>query len=467
MADLCPFPSQEFGYAVAGFGPAGCGFLVHAIKANAVERLVDDGLIIIDRATIPGAGKVGRYQLTGNSLSRAFLDCIDDPDIAWLFDDLNATHPSIRQLRELEFEAPPLDIVGDFLEAIAKRTMDHLIDEYGVPFLLETDIDRIERGDGGSYTLHLGHRRTDHDFTISASRVVCTLGGRQAKKIVNKTEIAPGITLGNATRQLFVSDDFLMMDDEAIRAAMPMSENSSADIVVVGGSHSAISTIDRLSQALAPAGLKRLTMLHGPPLRLYYASPEEAHQDNYPFLDPEDICPMSGRVNRFGGLRYRSLDVAKSILKTGRMPEHDVEINWLPLKTANPKTISRTLNQAPAVIACMGYQANLPPIVNSKNIDIPLCNWPRGVEVDENGQVMTVFQGPMEGMFVIGIGSTLLRRSDAIGGEPSFRGSADGVWLYHNHGGGVILNALKDHQPNQEKQRPEINRVPSDVQVYK
>lgn len=452
MADLCPFPPQKFGYAVAGFGPAGCGFLLHAIKTNTIERLVDNGLIIIDREATPGAGKVGRYQLTGNSLSRAFLDCIDDPDVAWLFDELNAKSQSIKQLREMEFEAPPLDVVGDFLIAVANRTLDYLVDRYGVPFLFETEINRIERGDSGSYTLHLSSRRDDHAFAISASNVVCALGGRQAKKTVEKAELAPGITLGDTTKHLMVSDEFLVMNDEAVRAAIPMSENSSGDVVVVGGSHSAISTVDRLCQALAPVGLKRLTMLHGSPLRLYYASADEAREDNYPFLDPEDICPMSGRVNRFGGLRYRSLDVAKSILKTGRMPEYDVEINWLPLKSANPDTITRTLNDAPAVIACMGYQANLPPIVNSKNTDIPICNWPRGVEVDETGRVMTVFQGPMQGLFAIGIGSTLLRRSDAIGGEPSFRGSADGVWLYHNHGGGVVLNALSSHEPNQTDQ---------------
>ncbi len=467
MAELCPFPAQEFGYAVAGFGPAGCGFLLHAIKTKSIERLVDQGLVIIDRQATPGAGKVGRYQLTGNSLSRAFLDCIDDPDVAWLFDDLNATNQSIKQLRELEFDAPPLDIVGEFLTAIAKRTVDYLVERHGIPFLFETDLDRIERDDSGSYTLHLRNRRADNIFTVSASNVVCALGGRQVKKTVEKTEIEPGITLGETTNHLMVSDEFLMMDDEAVRAVIPMSENPSADIVVVGGSHSAISTVDRLCQALAPVGLKKLTMFHASPLRLYYASTDEAHEDNYPFLDPEDICPMSQRVNRFGGLRYRSLDVAKSILKTGRMPEHDVEINWLPLKSANPKTITGMLNDAPAVIACMGYQANLPPIVNSKNIDIPVCNWPRGVEVDEAGRIMTVFQGPMQGMFAIGIGSTLLRRSDAIGGEPSFRGSADGVWLYHNHGGSVVLSALNSQEPNQEKQYQPINRVPNNVQAYK
>lgn len=466
MAEVCPFSSGKFGYAVAGFGPAGCGFLLHAIKTNAIEQLIDEGLVIIDQEAVPGPGKVGHYQLTGNSLSRAFLDCVDDPDLAWLFDDLLETEPSIKQLRALEFEAPPLDIVGNFLTAMAKRTLDYLTQEHGVPVLLETVIDRMQHHASGGYTLDLRNRQTGQAFIISAQNVVCALGGRQSKSVVEATEIAPGLKLGTSTDHLMVSDEFLMMPDEAVRAAIPFSE-SSGDIVVVGGSHSAISTIDRLCQALAPVGLKRLTMLHASPLRLYYASAEEAQQDNYPFLDPEDICAMSGRVNRFGGLRYRSLDVAKSILKTGRMPEHDVAINWLPLKSADPALIGNTLKEAPAVIACMGYQANLPPVVDDQNADISLCNFPRGIEVDETGRIKTTCQGPMQGLFAIGIGSTLLRRSEAIGGEASFRGSADGVWLYHNHGGGVILNALENRGSNRERHFVPTNRVPNNVQAFK
>ncbi len=467
MVDLCSFSPRLLGYAVAGFGPAGCGFLLHAIKSNAIEHLVDEGLVIIDRAAKPGPGKVGDYQLTGNSLSRAFLDCVDDPALAWLFDDLCKTEPSIRHLRDLEYEAPPLDIVGDFLTAMAKRTIDYLVEEHGVPVLLETEIDRLQQRNGGHYVLSLRCRRTGNTSAISARNVISALGGRQAMKVVEETEIAPGIALGASTDHLMVSDAFLMMTDEAIRDTIPIQNGTSADIVVMGGSHSAISTVDRLCQALAPVGLKRLTMLHASPLRLYYASAEEARADNYPFLDPEDICAMSGRVNRFGGLRYRSLDVAKSILKTGRMPEHDVEIHWMPLKSTDQETITQTLQQAPAVIACMGYQANLPPLIDDLGADIPLCNWPRGVEVDDSGRVMTVCQGPLQGLYAIGIGSTLLRRSDAIGGEPSFRGVADGVWLYHNHGGGVILNTLTSQQPTPRKHVMSTERVTSDAPVYK
>lgn len=469
MVEIVPSTYDTHGYAVAGFGPAGCGFLLHAIKTNAIDRLVDDGLVIIERSPAPGPGKVGRYQLTGNSLSRAFLDCVDDPALDWLFGDLRQTHPSIKQLRDLEFEAPPLDVVGEFLTAMAKVTMDYLIEDHGVPVLLETEIERIQQRIDGSYSLRLRNLESGRAFKVAARNVICTLGGRQSMEVVQRSEVLPGIALGETTDRLMVSDDFLMMSDEAIRAAVPIDEGSSADVVVVGGSHSAMSTIDRLCQALVPVGLKQLTMLHASPLRLYYATPDEARGDNYPFLDPADICPLSGRVNRFGGLRYRSFDVARSILKTGRMPEHDVLIKGLALTSSEPTLdleVRQALERAPAVITCMGYQANLPPVVDDLDAEMPLCNWSRGVDVDETGQVMTVCQGPMRGLYAFGIGSTSLRRSEAIGGEPSFRGSADGVWLYHNHGGSVILEALLRRAPDRKAHYPQTARVTNDVQAF-
>ena len=100
------------------------------------------------------------------------------------------------------------------------------------------------------------------------------------------------------------------------------------------------------------------------------------------------------------------------------------------------------LRRAAAVIACLGYQANLPRVVDPWHREIEFQNRLGGLDIDGNGRAVTIDGQPVPGLYVFGIGSRLLKRSDAIGGEASFRGAADGVWLYHNHGGSVILNAL-------------------------
>lgn len=436
---------NRHGYAVCGLGPAGCGFLLHTIKENAIGRLVDQGLVLIDRSVTPGPGKVGRYRLTGNSLSRAFLDCADDPKLAWLLQDLCVSDPSVVELRAMEQLAPPLDVVGDFLSAIARRTIAYLSSTYQVPVLLETSVETIHHQVDGGFSLSLRRMPDGHRFNVVTDNVLCGFGGRQQIEMIEECEISPGLRLGDHTDRIIPSDEFLMMSNDAVRQSISLTSGQADNVLVVGGSHSAMSTIDRLTDALGPMGLRRIVMLHREPLRLYYASVDAARRDSYDFDDLGDICPMSGRVNRFSGLRYRSFDVARSILETSRTPDQSVEVVSVHLRNLGPEgraMIETRLKRAPAVITCLGYQANLPRVVDSSKQEIAFRNRCGGLDVDDNGCALTVDDQPVPGLYVYGIGSRLLKRSDAIGGEPSFRGSADGVWLYHNHGGSVILNAL-------------------------
>lgn len=444
MLDIrSPNGQDRFGYALCGLGPAGCGFLLHAIKEGAIGRLVDEGLVLIEQSATPGPGKVGRYQLTGNSLARAFLDCIDDPKLDWLFQDLHMASSPVLQLRAMEYSAPPLDLVGDFLTIMTTRMLAHLSSDYDVPVLLETSVDTIRLQANGLFTLDLSTVTGSERKALQIENVLCGFGGRQDIEVIRACEVLPDVRLGDHAARLMPSDDFLMMSNDDIRLSVPVAANGKGDVVVVGGSHSAMSTIDRLADALAPVGLRRIIMLHRDQSRLYYASVGDAKRDGYSFDDPADICPMSGRINRFGGLRYRSFDVAKSILETGRTPDQSVEVVSLPLGAEEPAGVREHLAEAAAVIACLGYQANLPPVLDYLDREIALQNEARGLEIDDGGRALTVDGQPVPGLFVYGIGSRLLKRSAAIGGEPSFNGSADGVWLYHNHGGGVILDALK------------------------
>ena len=432
---------NRFGYALCGLGPAGCGFLLHAIKEGAIDRLVDGGLVIIDRAAVPGPGKVGHYRLTGNSLSRAFLDCVDDPKLDWLFHDLRQAATPVLQLRSMEYAAPPLDVVGDFLTLMTTRTLGYLSQTYGVPVLLETSVDTIRKQANGLFGLDLRDLKDGGRQRLQVDNVLCGFGGRQNLDVIRSTEVLPGLAIGDHADDPIASDDLLMMSDEAIREAIPLDNDG--EVVVVGGSHSAMSTIDRLTEALGPTGLRRITMLHRDPPRLYYASVGDAQRDGYVFDDPADVCPMSGRINRFGGLRYRSFDVAKSIIATGRTPDQSIEIVSRRLGDQDSAAVGDLLAEAAAVITCLGYQANMPPVLDHWDRPIDLQNNARGLEIDEDGCALDADGQPIAGLFVYGLGSRLLKRSDAIGGEPSFGGSADGVWLYHHHGGGVTLNALR------------------------
>ncbi|MEZ5932950.1 MAG: hypothetical protein R3F54_13530 [Alphaproteobacteria bacterium] len=435
---------MRYRYAVCGLGPASCGFLLHAIKEHAIGDLIESGLVLIDRLLDPGAGKVGRYRLTGNSISQAFLDCIDDPKLAWLFRDLCTGEPSVAKLRTMASAAPPLDVVGDFLGAVARRTLAYLRHEHQVPVLLGTSIETVRRELGGGFAVGLRDLRAGRRYNLSVDNVLCGLGGSQPAETLRQCEILPGLCIGDHAQRLVASDDLLMMSNDALRQAIPIAAGGVSDVAIVGGSHSAMSAIDRLTEALGPAGLRRIVMLHREPLRLYFDSADEARRAGYAF-DADDVCPMSGRVNRFGGLRYRSFDVGRSILETGRTPDRTVEVRSVLLRDLGAEGrmgVQNHLREAAAVVACTGYQANLPRLNDPWGREIQLRNHLGGLDVDADGCALTAEGAPVPGLFVFGIGSRLLRRSDAIGGERSFHGSADGVWLYHNHGARVVLDAL-------------------------
>src|SRR5262245_47279472 len=275
---------ETYGYAVCGFGPAGCGFLLHAYKTGALAELVRDGLIIIERAPQAGDGKVGMYQLTGNSLSNVFMDCIDDPGFAPLFDELRANHPAVQAMRALGQEVPPLDLVGVFLKAMTERFIAYLTETHGVEVLLQSEVEQIAQLPTGGYALRIHNLAVRRTSEIAAKNVIGAFGGRQPAELITQAGLLPGVTLEQWKSKLITSDCFLMMSDQVIRERIPL--NADGDVVIVGGSHSCFSAVDRLTDALGPIGLKRIIVLHRGPIRLFYASAAEAVADDYSFDDP-------------------------------------------------------------------------------------------------------------------------------------------------------------------------------------
>jgi hypothetical protein len=435
---------RNYQYAVCGFGPAGSGFLLHAWKTGLLERMAEGGVAVIDRAGTLGAGSIGQYLLTGNSLASAFTDCIDDPGYQPLFDDLRVRDPAVRKMREISGQAPPLDLTAVFLETMVERFVEHLTRQLGVKVLRETDILRVIQLERDGYRIDVRERATGLESSVFTQQIISAFGGRQNADVVAEDPIAPEFTLGPWREKLVMSDAFLRWSDEQIREAIPLEQGG--EVFVVGGSHSTMSTVDRLSQALAPRGMRRVTILYRTPFRLYYASPDEALADGYGFDDPNDLCPISGRVNRFGGLRYRSFEVAKSIMKTGRMPELAVEARTVRLTHRNFEKhgIVEGLDRAPAIVTCLGYQANTPCLASSRGGMLELDNTPTGLRVDGRGQALLTNGSALPGFYAIGLGSKLLQCSQVIGGEPSFRAQADGVWLYQNHGAIPVARSIAE-----------------------
>jgi len=197
--------------------------------------------------------------------------------------------------------------------------------------------------------------------------------------------------------------------------------------VIVGSSHS---TWSLLADFKGKSNANVTVIERGPPKHFFY-SEAEATAAGVKFDRQADVCPITGRVHRFRGVRWAGRDLS---LRSDKEP-------WLNVvrEVRDRDALCDTISQA-LVICASGYQVRLPRIfVNGieATVERPV-NTPKGNLVTKDGV--------MENVFVYGLGAGL-HLGSWIGGELSSWGDptmsqADGVWLYQFDVGGIIYDQL-------------------------
>jgi hypothetical protein len=187
-----------------------------------------------------------------------------------------------------------------------------------------------------------------------------------------------------------------------------------------------------------PAGI---TLMHRRELRIYYPSVEEALTDGYTEFGPDDICPVSGRVFRLAGFRLDSRELimrARGI--AGRPPEPRFQLHRLGLNDAASLEL---LDNADLVIAALGYRPRALPVFDQAGRRVPLQaeTSPQAPLVDGRCRVLDAGGSPLPQLFAIGLAAGFVPQG-RLGGEPSFRGQANGLWLWQSDVGGLIVDAI-------------------------
>lgn len=390
--------------AMIGFGPANLGLLIAAIRRGEITDMTRNGLVIVEASETFGSGSIPQYHITANSLSEVFIECLEDPRLGTLFTDAKNSEV-VRHFRDYPKSAPELQDVAVILEAMAKAVLSRLVQDHDVTVLRSTTATGWSRvGDRHLFNLAC----PSSTVLLDAKWAFVNCGGRNRK-----------LRLYNA-KKIVTSHELLTMPEADLAAAI--EANTAARVCIVGGSHSAISCAQRLTRV----GLKGSIDIHGrTPLRLFYPSREDAHRDGYVFDAPQDVCPLSGRINRFGGLRYDAHTAARKIISFGRISGDGPAIRIVT--SAEPVKLVNASQRFDLMIVATGYEAAGPcgPTLHSER---------DGRVRSENGDVIP-------GLYSFGLGSGLIP-SRQIGGEPSFNGRLDGVWLYQNDVGDEVLNAF-------------------------
>ncbi|MCQ8279078.1 aminotransferase DegT [Acetobacteraceae bacterium KSS8] len=423
------------GTLVIGGGPAGLAPLLAASRTDGLEALLERGLVVVERGPATGSGRLGRYAIASDSSAETFLTAVadhPDPSLALL-----AAHPIGRRIATYGRAAIPLSLAAAFLDLVGEAMSRRIAAHPRGGILTGHEAELVRRCADGGWLAHV-RAPTGDLVEIRAAGILFAAGGRSDGY---EAAIVAGQRLSSLGDRLVHSDQVLDRAGlEAVR--MRLSTLQRPRVAVIGGSTSALSCLRVLlgscGSMLEPGAL---TLLHRGRLVPWYRTELEAREDGYTAFGADDICPISGMVHRFGGLRYESRDVVRGALGLGGLVL-DPRVVLHRLDGQDDENARRILAEADLVVAAVGYNPCLFPVLDERGLPIPLLADRPGMPLVGAGAGVLDRDGrEIDGLFGIGLAAGF-RPPASFGGEVSFKGQVNGLWLWQNDVGRMIADKL-------------------------
>lgn len=423
--------SEPLGCTIVGLGPAGAGFLFNAFKSGEHARLCANGLLVLDGANSLGNGRLGEYEVSANSVNDVFLNCLADPSFGDILSPLQNL-PAYQRMRANPQGVSMLSEVAKVLGAATELLVAHIERTHGLIVRRGSRLEAIARR-GKHFDLRV--RAPDGSrYEVCTASVVMNIGGIQSQRLLLDALRDMDLVAPEEGERLLTSDRVLSESVPALRTHFSKLMQASQSLVIVGGSHSAFSVLERLAFELEAEGLKEITMLHRSPIKLFFETREAAQLAGYVFDEENDICPVSGRINRSGGLRYRAFEIGCGVLNGGVVPGTRVRVRTLQVGSGGDAVqadAQRCLDACAGVIQCIGYQPWLPELVSNDEEPIVLREIQGGLDSDATGCPCDATGQPIDGLHLFGLGSGLAVDPE-IGSEASFHGRIYGIWQFHH-----------------------------------
>ena len=421
-----------------GGGPAGIAMLIAASKQGSLPAFAQ-GLVVAERSARLGGGQLDSYAITSDSTAETFLSAAKDnphPEIAELVD-----HPSGQDIARYAGRlGVPLARTGGFLDALGDR-IGAVVRAHGCTLLMQHEAIESRRTQSGLWQTELRDAVTGATRSLLSRQIVLATGGYQKPEDVAAAMVA-GKSLGDRLGdRLLASDGFLRLGGpEALRQRL--ADRPAPRIAIVGGSTSALASAALLLKSDLPLGQAALTLIHRTPLRPFYPSAEAALADGFTDFGPDDICPVSGFVYRLAGFRLEARELVLRMLGIGgRAP--DPRLKLLKLDAATEADAAAALDSADIVIGALGYRPHALPLRDAAGQPIALSADAPGRPrlIDQQCRVIDADGAPLPGAYGIGLAAGFVPEG-ALGGERSFKGKANGLWLWQNDVGQLIVNQI-------------------------
>ena len=454
---------------IVGGGPAGLAPLVAAARCGTLPDLLEAGLIVVERGAGIGAGRIGRYVIRSDSSAETLLSCVQnspEPRLAAIAADGAATAVATygKGSVPLPFVGDLMESVGDGLQAMIERTP-------GSRIMTRHDACDTRQQADGTWLTRIRACETGIVTDIRSRVVLLATGAHQPEARLAVEPVAGQPLLPRYTGKLVQSDVALtkagLADIERRLAAIDHPR-----IAVIGGSTSAVATANLLLHGLhrnLPHGA--ITLMHRHALPIFYSSAAAAREDGYNEFGIDDICPVSGFVFRCAGFRFESRELVMRLRGLGgRPPEHRITLHRLrndePDGDAVDAESRRLLDEADIIIACLGYRPNGLPVLDIAGRPVRLlADQPGGALVGGRCGVLDERGCEIPGLYGIGLAAGF-RPSGAMGGEPSFRGQSNGLWLWQNDVGSLILDRIAEHRaPPPDRCLDDLHLVPTTAYV--
>jgi hypothetical protein len=425
---------------IIGGGPAGLAPLLAAHRRGRLADLLKEGVTVVEQSDSIGEGSIGRWCINSDSTGFTFADCLAGPADSEL--EALRNHPITREFVEAGDGTVPLRRAGEFLALVGHAIKEVIASAPNGRVLSRYKAISTQRTKTGWLTL-IRNVDTGHEHTIDSRNVVLATGASQPAARLRVEEVAGVNLVERCGEKLLQSGDVLSISVFAAVAARLAVLGRPPRVAIIGGSTSAAAVAHALLHRMPevqfdPGGVG---ILHRRELRIFYPSVDAALADGYTEFGPDDICPVSGRVFRLGGFR---LDSRELIMRArgigGRAPEPRLRLHRLGLDNAASLEL---LDNADLVIAAFGYRPHALPVFDETGKPVSLLaeTSPQAPLVDDHCRVIDAKGRSLPRLFAIGLAAGFVPHG-RLGGEPSFRGQANGLWLWQSDVGGLIVDSL-------------------------
>lgn len=440
--------STLFAIVIVGAGPGGSGPLLYCAQQGRLGVLLDQGVAVVDSGHHMVSGTIGRYQLNSDSLGTSFLECLDSRHARNELGIEGDGTEAIR-LEEYRYRHAPLRLISEYLARIGsslKSTIDTHPASRFFPGARAHALHLLRDGGVEVHARRLPVKRSANasdGLKIRARTCILALGGAQSYEWIADERIGcSSLRISDLHRaKIALTDE--VFDSHGFEALVEkLKPVPDPRVVILGGSHGAFSVAWAfLNRSGLPFGEKSITLMHRDRVRVFYPSEEEAASEGYEDFDEDDVCPLTDRIHRLGGLRGDGRDLWRR--QAGYIPgESEPRLHVVDLR--DDRTARRLLDEADLIVPAFGYRAKTLPVYDVSGKRIELAGDAGRALVGRDCRVKRADGTSLPNIFGIGMASGFLPSGGEFGGEESFSGQSNGVWLYQNTTGALVLRGIEE-----------------------